>query len=84
MFKVQRKMCKTCIYRPNNNFNIKELEDQVRDPHIGFKGHRTCHHSEDVCCRGFWQRHKDKFPAGQIAQRLNAVEFVDVDILKER
>jgi hypothetical protein len=49
---------------------------------MGFKGHRVCHHSADVCCRGFWEAHKDEFPAGQIAQRLNIVEFVEVDTLK--
>ena len=29
-----------------------------------------------ACCRGFWNRHKDQFPLGQVAQRLNAVVFV--------
>jgi hypothetical protein len=45
-----------------------------------FKGHRICHHSNDVCCRGFWNRHKDHFSAGQLAQRLGAVQFVEVDV----
>lgn len=80
-FKVQKKMCPTCIYRPDSHLNLKALEDEIRDPYIGFKGHRTCHHSDDVCCRGFWTHHKDEFPAGQIAQRLKAVEFVEVDTL---
>lgn len=61
--------------------DIEKLENDVRDPHMGFKGHRTCHHSDNVCCRGFWDRHKDEFAVGQIAQRLNCVEFVDVDTL---
>jgi len=82
-FKVQKKMCSTCIYRPDSNLDLEKLEDDVRDPHMGFKGHRTCHHSDDVCCRGFWQLHKDEFPMGQIAQRLNMVEFVDIDTIKE-
>ena len=81
-FKVQKKQCATCIYRKDCALDIKRLEDQVRDKYVGFKGHRICHHSKDVCCRGFWNRHKDEFPAGQIAQRLNAVEFVDVDVDK--
>ena len=81
-FKVQSKQCATCIYHKKSPLDIKYLESQVADNYDGFKGHRTCHHSKDVCCRGFWNRHKDKFPAGQIAQRLNLVEFVSVDILK--
>lgn len=46
-----------------------------------FKGHRVCHHSKDAVCRGFWNRHKDKFTLGQIAQRLKAVIFVKEDTL---
>ena len=84
MFRVQKKMCSTCIYRPDSHLDLKTLEDAVRDPHMGFNGHRICHHSKDVCCRGFWEAHKDDFPLGQIAQRLNAVEFVEVDTLKEK
>ena len=85
MFQVQLKMCRTCIYRGSSPLDIKKLEDEVRDPHMGFRGYRICHHASDksgVCCRGFWDRHKNAFPAGQIAQRLNFVEYVDVDVLK--
>ena len=81
-FKVQRRMCATCIYHPASALDLKKLEDDVRDPHIGFKGHRICHHSKDACCRGFWDAHKDEFAAGQIAQRLNCVVFVEEDVLK--
>lgn len=83
MFKVQKKACSTCIYRKDSPLDIKKLEAQAEDKHGGFKGHRICHHSDDVCCRGFWNRHKNKFPLGQIAQRLNAVSFVTVDTLRK-
>jgi hypothetical protein len=33
--------------------DLPALEAQVRDRH-GFKQHRICHHSDDACCRGFW------------------------------
>ncbi len=81
MFKVQRKLCGTCIYRPDSTLDLKRLEDQVRDKHGGFRAFRACHHAagKDICCRGFWNAHKDEFAAGQIAQRLNCVTFVDVD-----
>lgn len=81
MFKVQKKACATCIYRKDSTLDIKRLEAQVADKYGGFKGHRVCHHSHDVCCRGFWNRHKDKFQLGQIAQRLKMVVFVNVDTL---
>lgn len=77
-FKVMKTMCPTCIYRPDTPLDLERLENEVRDPHIGFKGHRICHSSSDSCCRGFWEAHKDDFPAGQIAQRLDMVEFIEV------
>jgi hypothetical protein len=85
-FKVQQRMCKTCIYREGLGWRIEALEDQVRDKHIGFKAYRACHHAKDrsgICCRGFWERHKDEFAAGQIAQRLGLVKFVNVDVWRE-
>jgi hypothetical protein len=81
-FKVQSRACDTCIYRKDSPLDIKRLEAQVADNYGGFKGHRICHHSKDACCRGFWNRHKDKFAMGQIAQRLNLVRFVREDVLK--
>jgi hypothetical protein len=78
--KVQRRACATCIYGNNwHGTSIEELEAQIADGYGGFKGSRICHHSDDVTCRGFWNRHKDDFQAGQIAQRLGCVEFVIVD-----
>lgn len=81
-FEVQRKRCSSCIYNPHMFWDLKRLEDEVRDPHIGFSGFRECHHAprgSNVCCRGFWDAHKDEFPTGQVAQRLGLVSFVDVD-----
>jgi hypothetical protein len=78
-FRVQKRMCATCIYRPDSPLDLKKLENDVRDKYVGFRGHRVCHHSKDACCRGFWQAHKDDFAMGQIAQRLRLVEFVEDD-----
>jgi len=81
MFAVMARQCATCIYRPDwRGTPIAELENQVRDKHIGFRGCRICHsqkHGGKACCRGFWNRHKDEFPMGQVAQRLGLVTFVE-------
>ena len=66
-FKVQKKQCSTCIYRKDSPLDLKKLEAEIRDEHRGFKGHRVCHNSENACCRGFWNRHRDEFAGGQIA-----------------
>jgi hypothetical protein len=86
-FRVQAQQCATCIYRPDSPLDLATLEAQIADGFGGFSKHRQCHHSSKahpVCCRGFWNRHKDHFPGGQIAQRLGMVVFVDVDTLKAR
>jgi hypothetical protein len=83
-FYVQKKMCTSCIYRPDNPLDLEHLESEVKDEHGFFNKHRQCHHTGNktpACCRGFWNKHKDDFAGGQIAQRLNAVIEVDVDIL---
>jgi hypothetical protein len=79
-FKVMTTLCDTCIYKKGLGWDIKRLEAEVKDKYIGFKGWRECHHAErgsGVCCRGFWNAHKDEFQAGQIAQRMKLVEFVE-------
>lgn len=81
-FEVQRRPCRTCIYRKDSPLDLKRLEAAISDRFGGFTGHRICHHSDTACCRGFWSRHKDKFALGQIAQRLGFVTFVNHDRLK--
>jgi hypothetical protein len=85
-------MCATCIYRPGLGWRIEDLEAQIADPRMKgfFVKYRECHHAKrksGVCCAGFWARHKDHFQTGQLAQRLDLVEFVEVDtepLLKNR
>jgi hypothetical protein len=56
----------------------------IADRHGFFSGFRVCRHSNTACCRIFWDRHKDNFQAGQIAQRLNLVSFVEHDTYGEK
>lgn len=78
-FEVQRRACRSCIYRKDSPLDVKALEAKCADGHGGFKSWRQCHHSKTACCRGFWNRHKDKFQIGQLAQRLGFVKFVTHD-----
>ena len=84
VLEVQRTMCATCIYRPDSSLDLAALEAQIADPRMRgyFTGYRACHHASNrraVCCCGFWDRHKDAFTLGQLAQRLKRVRFVTVD-----
>ena len=82
---VQQRMCATCIYRSGSPLDLKQLEAAVADRFGGFKRFRACHHAtRRVVCRGFWDKYKNEFQMGQIAQRLNIVQFVNVDRLKRR
>ena len=81
-FKIQAQRCSTCIYRKDSILDLSSLEHAVSDPKLKgfFKGYRICHHSKKLCCRGFWDKHKNDFTLGQIAQRLGVVEFVSEDL----
>lgn len=86
MLRVQKRPCKTCIYTTCTPDHLAQLEQAIADPQMAgfFRGYRICHHSRNVCCRGFWERWKDHFTLGQIAQRLGRVRFVSVDTLRCR
>lgn len=85
-FRVQERQCDTCIYRKDSTLNLAQLEAQIADPRMAghFRGYRVCHHSKTLCCRGFWNRHKDHFDMGQLAQRLKFVKFVSEDRVSRR
>ena len=76
-FEVQAKPCSTCIYEPASGVDVGKLEAEIADEHGLFKDFRVCHQSKTACCRVFWDRHKDDFALGQIAQSLNFVSFVE-------
>lgn len=83
MFDVRRSRCSTCIYRKDSSLSLAKLERDIADPHMPgyFTGYRICHHSpktRPLCCAGFWQRHKNNFTLGQLAQRLGFVRLVRI------
>lgn len=80
--RVMRNSCDTCIFRKDCPLDLNKLLDEARDPRMEgfFTGPRICHHSDPengAVCRGFWNRYKDCFTAGQVAQRLDAVILVE-------
>ena len=78
-FLVRSGQCPTCIYHPESPNRVKNLEDRLRDDNGYLQGYRVCHceRQANICCRGFWNRNKDRFTAGQVAQRLGLVVEVE-------
>ena len=81
--RVQRQPCQSCIYLRRHADMLPRIEAAIADPHMEgyFTGHRICHHSTNAVCAGFWAQHKDAFTLGQLAQRLNRIEFVQENTL---
>lgn len=76
---VMSRACDTCIFRKDLHWDLESLLAEVRDPHAEghFKSYRACHHKgegqDTAVCRGFWNRYRDDFDLGQLAQRLGLV-----------
>ena len=77
-FQVRKAACPTCIYRTDSPLDLEKQEAEVKDERGFMQGWRICHHDDgrEICCRGYWNRHADDFPVGQVAQRLGLVRFV--------
>lgn len=83
-FFVQKKACRSCIYKLNSPLDLAKLEAEIADPQQTgfFKGYRICHATDGeqrICCAGFFARHSEDFQAGQVAKRLGLVKYVTVD-----
>jgi len=80
-FDVMSGQCDSCIYRKDSPLDLAKLEAEVADGRMPgfFSGFRICHSHSSACCRGFWNRHKDEFQLGQVAQRLGYVSFVSAE-----
>ena len=81
-FRVQEHPCNQCL------FSTARIVDQERSDAI-VKGcldtdrYFICHKdrkhgNHGACCRGFWDRYKNHFLAGRLAQLLEIVKFVRI------
>jgi hypothetical protein len=86
MLKVQKKRCNECLFGDNFVVSCEERRDEVIRDALAKDSYFVCHKSsisnkkkdEDVCCRGYWDAHKDDFNLGRIAQRLGGPYFMTV------
>ena len=82
-FCVNTKMCESCIYKPTSPLSLKKLENDIKNKYGFFDGFRVCHNTKNSCCRGFWNKHKNNFQAGQIAARLKLIKYRRGDHLEK-
>ena len=85
MFKVMKERCDQCLYGPDKIVSDKRRAQilrslKQRDNH--FICHKATIAGQDVCCRGDWDQ-RGGGQLGRIADRLNAVKFVDEATLKK-
>ena len=79
-FRVRKTPCPTCIYRADCSLDLDKLEREVTDEHGAIVGHRICHHhtgESNVCCRGFYNRHKRNLLTTRLAMMFGLVEETD-------
>lgn len=78
MFKVKKECCNECLFTENRIVSAKRMKDILsgcRKSDTHFQCHKATMDKTDVCCRGFYDKQTSNMI--RIAQRLNAVKFVD-------
>lgn len=80
---IQKAKCDQCLFTKNmvvkNNTRRTEIIKSALNNDTYFICHKSSIASNgDVCCRGFWDKFKNDFNLGRIAQRLNFVNEVEV------
>ena len=75
MFRVKTQQCNQCLFSDNKIVNDARKEEVLRTT-LKKDSFFVCHKTDDVCCKGYWDSHKNDFTVGQIAQRLNLIKEV--------
>lgn len=78
MFKVCETECNQCLFSKNRIVSAERVKEvlkncEKKDAH--FICHKASNKDEDICCRGFYDKKTSNLI--RIAQRLNAIEFVN-------
>lgn len=78
MLQVKKECCNQCLFTENrivSGKRMKEILTGCRRSDTYFQCHKATIEGKDVCCRGFYDNQTSNLI--RIAQRLNAVQFVD-------
>ena len=73
--------CSECLFSPNRIVSQERKEEIVYQT-LAKDRYFTCHKAMlagvDLCCKGFFDSHKDDSLVTRLAMQLNLVEFVDL------
>jgi hypothetical protein len=76
MFKVCAERCYQCLFSKDRIVSEKRMREVLSDC-AKRDSHFICHKTDDACCKGFYDTRTTNLM--RIAQRLGAVEFVNID-----
>ena len=82
MLKVYAKKCANCLFSPNkivSDNRRKEIIQGCIQSQEYFICHKASMNNEDVCCKAFYDTMGGYSQLIRIAQRMGAVEFVDLE-----
>jgi len=77
---VLAERCATCVFRPGNLMQlqpgrVRDMVDQAVADQSVIVCHATLDTDANACCRGFWDAHRDRVQALQVAERLGVVAY---------
>ena len=77
---VLARRCDTCVFRPGNLMHlqpgrVRDMVDQAVAKGSVIVCHATLGTDANACCRGFWDAHRDRVQALQVAERLDVVAY---------
>lgn len=79
--RVQKTKCNQCLFTKNRVVS-EEVAAKIIKTALKKDTYFNCHKTQvkglksNVCCKGFWDAHKNNFNLGRVAQRLGIVEKV--------
>ena len=80
--KIRKKLCKNCLFSDNRLVSedaAQRIIDETLEKDSFFICHESSIESGQVCCKGFFDNHKNDSLQTRLALMLNIFEFVETD-----
>lgn len=88
MFSVCATQCDECLFSKHRLVSAERRKEIIAEclqqgNEKYFRCHKDMFTGKPVCCRAFYDLYGDRVSIIQIAQRLQCIEFVDIDTFAE-